>query len=167
MSREIGGPSPEEMGIEQKGREKVEVVEQTDNGLWLKRVEKDEKGRVTREEIRQFAESDAEERDEEKYHYEKSYEFEEDSELPVRETGKNQKGTEWAKDFEYDAQGRILREVGENTEGSSKGHKWEKTYEYDDEAGTMKEKGSIHAQGEDQSKPGKGHTWENDRRSIY
>lgn len=173
MINERGGPSEQEMGIETEKRRNLEVTQETEGGLWLRRVEKDERGRAAYEEVRRFMGESSKEGDREESHYEKQYEFDGDSERVARERGRDFKPKEgasepnvWDKSFKHDSQGRIIEEVGEKTAGLRRGRKWKKTYEYDTVSGRLlEEENRIIEAGEGASD--KGRTIRKDHRSSY
>jgi len=137
-----------------------EVTEQTENGVWLRREERDKTERLLREEHRSFAGDAADDADV-KWHYRKVHTFEGEGTVPQSETGTDMhRENSWSKTFETDADGRLVGETGEVTEGENRGHRWSKTFIYNEAGKMVGERGKILAQGENTNKEPKGHTWE-------
>lgn len=166
MINREGGPTSEEMGIEQENERQLEITETAENGQWLRRVEYDENHQLVYEEVRGYDSVDAVEGDPVRYHYEKAFGFDENGNQK-RETGSDKhKVNAWNKSIEYEDR-QIRKETGQITEGENRGHAWEKIYETDDEGNVTKESGRITAQGDNPNKEPTGHTWEKDHKSTY
>ena len=137
---------------------KGKIVEKTKNGFWLRRIEKDEKGRLVYERERKFKVSGKPEEGIE-YDYEKHFIAYDDEGNLLKEQGKSfDHESGWKKEFKYE-DGKLIVEVGEVTEGPNQGHKWRKKFYYDENGQRYLLKGEILAQGINPNKEPKGHKW--------
>jgi len=144
---------------EEKESPKREIVEQTDNGFWLRQVEKDERGRLIYERKREFRNPSEPKENDIKYDYEKRFEYDDEGNL-VEEEGKSfDHENGWKKSFEW-KEGKIVREAGEIIEGPNQDHKWTKKFQYNEKGNMVLEEGEILEQGENPNKPLKGHAWQ-------
>lgn len=135
-----------------------EIVKQTENGFWLVRIEKNEKGQLIYERKREFKNSSDPKEDEVAYDYEKRFEYDDKGNL-IKEEGRSYDHENgWKKTFEWE-EGKMISENGEITHGPSKGHTWVKRFERDDSGNVLTEEGEILAQGINPSKEPKGHAW--------
>lgn len=137
---------------------KRDIVKQTENGLWLKQIERDEKGRLVYERKREFKNPQEPKEDEIKYDYEKRFGYDAEGNL-IKEEGKSfDHGNGWKKEF-ISEDGRFIKEIGEVIDGPNQGHKWRKEFSYDDEEKMTLEEGEILEQGINLGKEPKGHAW--------
>ena len=133
-------------------------TEYTENGLWRKISEKNEKGQLIYERKREFKNPFEPKEGEIKYDYEKRLTYDEESNL-VKEEGKSfDHENGWRKEFEWEER-KLAKETGEITGGPNQGHKWTKGFHYDENGNMVLEEGEILEQGKNPDKPPKGHSW--------